>query len=359
MPGVGRCSTAETHEVRKGEDDHRGPDPPAPRAARTTDRPRGFPRGAARRGGVEERGGDPARGPGAGPGTAEAPWRPPAEGPDPRSGEATGTPLAQQRRRPTEGSYAQRSGAGRAGKRDAPGRGPGIGRRTDRRRGAPTAEAVGPGATGNRPDAVGRRPAPGSQRPRSQHRVGALPRRPGRRPRAALPPRPRAPTALAPPAGPSSPPPPRGPSARGRQLQGGRGRHPRPRTAEERGRAPVQGGGTAGSEGRGAGPRESDTAGPAGQQARAPPPHAGALPGRRPPPEPPRPGPAARPACPAPPRAAEGPGHRPRRPALIEPDPEAHVEGGGPDPGRRTLGERAGEVMLRAFGELRFSFPLD
>ena len=71
------------------------------------------------------------------------------------------------------------------------------------------------------------------------------------------------------------------------------------------------------------------------------------------------PGPAARPACPAPPRAAEGPGHRPRRSALIEPDPEAHVEGGGPDPGRRTLGERAGEVMLRAFGELRFSFPLD
>ncbi|XDA83880.1 hypothetical protein R6Z07M_013733 [Ovis aries] len=48
--------------------------------------------------------------------------------------------------------------AGRAGKRDAPGRGPGIGSRTDGRRGAPTAQAVGPGATGNHPDAVARRP---------------------------------------------------------------------------------------------------------------------------------------------------------------------------------------------------------
>ncbi|XP_055407215.1 basic proline-rich protein-like [Bubalus kerabau] len=337
VPGAWRCSAADTHEVRKGEGDHWGPDRPAPPAARTTDRPRRFPKGAVRRGGVEEPGGDPRRGPDVGPGTADAPSRPPAEGPDPRSGETTGTPLAQQRRRRTEGSYAQRRGAGRAGKRDAPGRAP-RDRQTNGQRGAPTAEAVGrapprgaPGQLETTRTQSASGPAPGSQRLRSQHRVGGAPAAPrmsapgrsrGPRPRAptrsaagareeALPPHPRAPLATRqaqlPASGPEGPPPGDASSREAWDDTHGPGQR------RGRGRAPVRGGGTAGSEGRGTGPRGSDTAGPARQQARAPPPHAGALPGRRPPPEPPRPGLAARPACPAPPRAAEGPGHRPRQ----------------------------------------------
>lgn len=170
MSGAGRCSAAETHEVRKGEGDHRAPDRPAPPAARTTDRPRRFPRGAARRGRLEERGGDPRRGPDVGPGTADAPSRPPAEGPDPRSGEATGIPLAQQRRRRTEGSYAQRSGAGRAGKQDAPGRGPGIGRWTDgeghrRQRRWAARHREGPWGNWKPPGRSGRRVRPGVSAP--------------------------------------------------------------------------------------------------------------------------------------------------------------------------------------------------
>ncbi|XP_052512843.1 collagen alpha-1(I) chain-like [Budorcas taxicolor] len=358
VPGAGRCSTAETHEARKGEGDHRGPDPPAPPAARTTDRPRRFPRGAARRGGVGERGGDPGRGPDAGPGTADAPSRPPAEGPDPRSGEATGTPLA-----PRAGGEARRTGA-RPGDRQTDG----PGGRTDGRRGAPTAGAVGPGATGNHPDAgarglstgwgrsrgaqdAGPGPLAGPARPNPQRRGGPGERSPAASPR---PHGPRATRRAQLPASAPEGPPPGDASCR----EAGDDTHG-PGQRRGRGRAPVQGGGTAGSERRGAGPRESDTAGPAGQHARAPPPHAGALPGRRPPPRAPTP----RPRRPARvPRAAACSGGARTPSPQIGPHrvrPRGSRRGRGPSHRPPLARGKAGEVMLHAFGELSFSFPLD